>query len=247
MEAHFNYEKLGDILKEARKANRYSQKDVAGWVGKSGQSISDWEKGSTKIDIETLAFLCKKFDLDFTDVLSRSAETDSSAPVTPEEMVRVKKFRVLDVHGQELVDVVLDKEYSRMTAADKTYVEHRNNITYINCYDLAVSAGIGEPLDSDYKTRIEIPTEKVPDDANFCLRVNGDSMEPAYSDGDVVFVQRIDGFVREGEIGIFVLNGEGFIKRWGGDQLISLNPKYDPIKICEYDDLRCQGRVLGKI
>lgn len=240
---------FGERLKQVRKEKGITQAQLAQKIGVVKTTITGYERGNRQPDVQKIKELAKALDVTgdyLLDIdLNSSAEADS--PVTPEEMVRVKKFRVLDVHGQELVDVVLDKEYSRMTAADKTYVEHRNNITYINCYDLAVSAGIGEPLDSDYKTRIEIPTEKVPDDANFCLRVNGDSMEPAYSDGDVVFVQRVDGFVREGEIGIFVLNGEGFIKRWGGNQLISLNPKYDPIKICEYDDLRCQGRVLGKI
>ena len=69
--------------------------------------------------------------------------------------------------------------------------------------------------DTYYKTRLEIPTERVPENAHYCLRVNGDSMEPAYRDGDIVFVERLDGSVSEGEIGIFFLNGEGFIKRLG--------------------------------
>ena len=126
--------------------------------------------------------------------------------------------------------------------------EHRDNITYINCYDLAVSAGTGEPLgDTYYKTRLEIPTERVPENAHYCLRVNGDSMEPAYRDGDIVFVERLDGSVSEGEIGIFFLNGEGFIKRLGDHRLISLNEKYPPILISDYDRLDCQGRVLGKL
>ena len=121
-------------------------------------------------------------------------------------------------------------------------------VTYINCYDLAVSAGTGEPwVDSAYKTRLEIPGDLVPARAHFCVRVNGDSMEPAYRDGDIVFVERVDGCVNEGEIGIFFLNGDGYIKRLGRGELISLNPAYLPIPLHDYDSLRCQGRVLGKV
>lgn len=164
-----------------------------------------------------------------------------------EELEMIKKYRVLDVHGKRIVDSALNLEYDRMTHVVEQ--KQRDAITYINCYDLAVSAGPGEPWadDTGYKTRIEIPTERVPEDAHYCARVNGDSMEPAYADGDIVFVQRQDEMVRPGEIGIFSLNGEGYIKRLGHGVLESLNPKYEPIPIREYDDLRCQGRVLGRV
>lgn len=127
--------------------------------------------------------------------------------------------------------------------------ETQGAITYINCYDLAVSAGLGEPWGSDsgYRTQLEIPSYQVPESAHYCARVNGNSMESAYKDGDIVFVQRLDEMVRFGEIGIFSLNGDGYIKRLGYNQLESLNPKYEPIPIHDYDDIRCQGRVLGKL
>ena len=153
---------------------------------------------------------------------------------------------MLDTHGKKVVDTALGLEYDRMTHIESR--EEKGWITYINLYDLAVSAGTGEPLgDTDYKTRIEIPTEQVPENAHCCLRVNGDSMEPAYKDGDIVFVQRQDEPVREGGIGVFSLNGEGYMKRLGDKELESLNPKYPAIPIRQYDDLRCFGRVLGKL
>lgn len=173
------------------------------------------------------------------------AEAASTA-ISTEELARIKKYRVLDTHGKKVVDTALDLEYDRMTHIESR--EEKGWITYINLYDLAVSAGTGEPLgDTDYKTRIEIPTEQVPENAHCCLRVNGDSMEPAYKDGDIVFVQRQDEPVREGEIGVFSLNGEGYMKRLGDKELESLNPKYPAIPIRQYDDLRCFGRVLGKL
>ena len=170
----------------------------------------------------------------------------ASTEISAEELAHIKKYRVLDTHGKKVVDTALDLEYDRMTHIESR--EEKGWITYINLYDLAVSAGTGEPLgDTDYKTSIEIPTEQVPENAHCCLRVNGDSMEPAYKDGDIVFVQRQDEPVREGEIGVFSLNGEGYMKRLGDKELESLNPKYPAIPIRQYDDLRCFGRVLGKL
>ncbi len=87
----------------------------------------------------------------------------------------------------------------------------------------------------------------MPENAHYCVRVSGNSMEPAYRDGDILFVERLDSSVREGEIGVFVLNGEGYVKRLGRGQLLSLNPDYSPIFLHDYDDIQCQGRVLGKV
>ena len=60
-------------------------------------------------------------------------------------------------------------------------------------------------------------------------------------------MERLDGSVSEGEIGIFLLNGDGYIKRLGHGELLSLNPNYAPIPLHDYDNLRCQGRALGKL
>ena len=170
----------------------------------------------------------------------------ASTEISAEELAHIKKYRVLDTHGKKVVDSALELEYERMTHVETK--EMRGGITYISLFDLAVSAGTGEPLGTtDYTTKIQIPTEQVPEEAHVCLRVNGDSMEPAYKDGDIVFIHKQDKPVREGEIGVFSLNGEGYMKRLGHKELESLNPKYPAIPIRQYDDLRCFGKVLGKL
>ena len=170
----------------------------------------------------------------------------ASTEISAEELAHIKKYRVLDTHGKKVVDSALELEYERMTHVETK--EMRGGITYISLFDLAVSAGTGEPLGTTYyTTKIQIPTEQVPEEAHVCLRVNGDSMEPAYKDGDIVFIHKQDEPVREGEIGVFSLNGEGYMKRLGHKELESLNPKYPAIPIRQYDDLRCFGKVLGKL
>ena len=52
--------------------------------------------------------------------------------------------------------------------------------------------------------------------------------------------------VSRGEIGIFVLDGEAFIKEFGGNCLISRNPEYAPKMLTEFTRMVCLGRVLGK-
>ena len=74
-------------------------------------------------------------------------------------------------------------------------------------------------------------------------------MEPEFHDGQIAWVLQQES-VANGEIGIFALNGEAYIKKLKDDKdgifLISLNEKYAPIKVGENDRLDIFGKVLGK-
>ncbi len=116
----------------------------------------------------------------------------------------------------------------------------------ISLYDLPVSAGVGEFLTESSGTEIFIPDLPKTKEADYALRISGDSMEPKYHSGDVLLVENCD-FVDEGELGIFVLDGAGYFKKYGGDRLISLNDAYAPIMLKDFDRVACCGRVVGKL
>ncbi len=77
--------------------------------------------------------------------------------------------------------------------------------------------------------------------ADFALTIEGDSMEPDYSDGDIVLVQQ-QSDVEIGKVGVFFVEGAGYIKERGENCLISRNPDYPNV----YGEARCVGKVLGK-
>ena len=116
-----------------------------------------------------------------------------------------------------------------------------SEVNYIRLYDSSVSAGTG--LDIDYTTSEEIEVNEDTEGADFAVRVSGDSMEPRFYSGDIVLVESTPS-VEVGEIGIFILNGQAFIKELGRGELISLNSRYDPLRIKEDDSIYCQGRVI---
>ena len=116
----------------------------------------------------------------------------------------------------------------------------------IGLYDLPVSAGVGEFLADDCRTEIMIPDDARTAEADYALRIKGDSMEPRYRSGDVLLIQTAES-VEEGELGIFVLDGAGYFKKYGGDHLISLNPDYAPIPLRDFAEVSCCGRVVGKL
>ena len=115
---------------------------------------------------------------------------------------------------------------------------------YIDICSLPASAGTGVYLDDSSTEPLQIVHTDIADRANYAIRVSGDSMMPEYNDGDIVLVETCRS-VEIGEIGIFIADGEGYIKKYGGDRLISLNPKYKDILLKRYEAVYCRGRVLG--
>lgn len=127
---------------------------------------------------------------------------------------------------------------------DNEEEETEDGYIYLDFPDLPVSAGTGVYLHDDYAEQIKVPANDKTLRANYALRVAGDSMEPRFCDGDIVLVETQPS-VEIGEVGIFIYEGEAYIKEFGGDRLISLNPKYKDIKITDPSSLYCKGRVFS--
>lgn len=122
--------------------------------------------------------------------------------------------------------------------------EDEDGYIYLDFPDLPVSAGTGVYLHDDYAEQIKVVADEETVRANYALRVAGDSMEPRFYDGDIVLVETQPS-VEIGEVGIFIYEDEAYIKKFGGDRLISLNPKYKDIKITDPNSFYCKGRVFS--
>jgi SOS-response transcriptional repressor LexA len=114
-----------------------------------------------------------------------------------------------------------------------------NNASFANIYFL---------VDGPKET-VRIDESILPEDTTFGVRISDDSMESVFHDGQIAWVLQQES-VANGEIGIFALNGEAYIKKLQNDKdgifLISLNEKYAPIPVGEDDRLDIFGKVLGK-
>ena len=107
-------------------------------------------------------------------------------------------------------------------------------------------AGGGIHLESNEATEISVVENEKTKHADFALRVSGDSMEPRFHDGDILLVENTPE-IAVGELGIFICDGEGYFKKFGGDHLISLNEKYAPIPLDSFGSFSCRGTVIGTL
>lgn len=141
------------------------------------------------------------------------------------------------------------KLLSRAETLSEVYSEQvkgTDSIQLIPTYYVSnrVSAGFGEYLEEyEQGKTVYVPDTPKSRKADFVLTVSGDSMEPKFHDGDNILV-RSQPTVDEGQIGIFDVEGEGYIKKLGNGELISLNHKYPNIPLKDRY-AKCFGLVLG--
>ena len=83
------------------------------------------------------------------------------------------------------------------------------------------------------------------------LQIRGTSMEPKFSEGDVVIVRQQND-VESGEIAIVLVNGEDatckrVVKHENGLSLISLNPSFPPKFFTDQEVEQLPVRIIGRV
>ena len=104
----------------------------------------------------------------------------------------------------------------------------RHALRYIRHYTTAAAAGYAAPIEGeDYEL---LPWgDDVPDGADYCIDIDGDSMEPYIRSGQRVYVAR-DESLKDFDAGIFFVDGDVYCKQWhrdseGTTHLLSANPE----------------------
>ena len=228
---------FGEKIKEARLAQNLNQEELAERVGSKYRSISTWENGTAKPDYATLIRLCEVLKTSPNHLLGFDLSVDTPSI---EEWAILHKYRDIDEIGKDAVSAVLDAEYRRVVKPKKA------RLLKVDLYNYPASAGTGNFLETERPDEILVKECSEAEDADYVIPISGDSMEPTYHDGDKVFVEKCDS-VEIGEIGIFIVNGEAYIKELGNKCLISHNEAYKPIKLGSSDSIYCCGRVLGVV
>lgn len=231
---------IGDRIREIRESRNLTQKELAAMLGDSRPSlICNYENGTSRPDVERIIKLCKALGVSADELLGIKIDGQR---LTSDEWTRTTKIRRLDEHGKLVVDYLIDEEYARVLANSRK--KKRPHLMFIDSYAYPVSAGTGSYVATEAPEQILVPECDEAEEADYVLTITGDSMEPAFSDGDKVYVVQQPA-VEIGEIGIFMINDEAFIKKLGKGQLISLNEKYKPIPLRQDDSIYCCGKVIG--
>ena len=238
-------------LKSARKKSGKTQKEVADLLGVGQSTYKNYECGLREPNGDTIVALANLFGVSTDYLLGRPTAqpptdalerlfTEKSFSALEEELLR-KYMELPHEARQAVVRFINDATAKALqrksgTAPQKLLVMKRSLHK--------VSAGTGYDLnDSDAWETVTVKDTDDSRKADFLLEIEGDSMETTFHDGETVCVQQTP-CVEVGEIGVFWVDGCGYIKELGNGCLISHNSSYDPIPL-QGTENRCIGRVLG--
>lgn len=233
---------FGDKIRAYRIAKKLSQPQLADLLGVTKNAITNWEAGSSRPDISTIPLLCTYLGIS-ADVFF---DMPVSEPVlTKAEQEHMKLYRSLDHYKQRSVDTLMEAMIENdLLALREQCVEA---FTRLGHDELPASAGTGMPLtDTCDREYVFLRNSRSVCRADTIITVSGDSMLPTFHDGDELLVEYTPE-IEVGEIGIFIVAGEGFVKEYQPDGLHSHNPKYKTIRPVQDDNFRCVGRVLDVI
>ena len=245
-------------LKELREEQGLNMRQAAKSLEIPYTTYISYEKGDREPNSEMLIVLAEFFNcsVDYLigrdnsrindDVLDQVNELDLDALSyygniyeAKKEDELVKKYRTLDEYGKEVVIGVADLEAKRCQS-----VQHQNVFTFRRLSCNKASAGCGYDLnDPDQWKSVEVVDTPEARLADFAVKVDGRSMEPDYSDGDIVYIS-LASEVPVGQVGLFIQNGRGYIKEAGDGRIISRNHEFDDIYPAD-GDIECKGRVIG--
>lgn len=231
-----------DKLKELKKASGFTTKDIADRSGLPGPTLEKIFSGATKDPkLETMRSLVYAMGYTLDDL---DDNLGAGKRFTPTEQGIIKKYRDLDDHGKEMVALTLDCEVRRMED-DRQRPEKVVELFPTRKYLQPASAGFGDFNDDASYEMVDL-VKRPPVGTSFIITAHGDSMEPTYHDGDLLFV-RAQERIELGDIGLFTRGPNLYIKESGPDGLISHNrDEYpDPITGTEDEPILAQGKVLG--
>lgn len=241
---------LGILDRISKLLGNREQRELTTYLGLKSVAFSEWKSGKSKSYKKYLIEIADFFNVSLDYLVYGKEKSSLTSELSADEQELFKIYKGLSIENKarvrERAEVLAELEAPAVNEPEPEEDKEIETI-FIEYSTLRVSAGTGEPLiDDTYPEFIEVKRSELTEEANFAVKINGNSMLPHYKNNDIVLV-RSQPEVAVGEIGIFTIDGEGYIKERGENRLISLNPEYDDIYFKEGQDIRCKGLVIGTL
>ena len=247
---------IGQRIADARKRHRLSLPEFSKLLSNYGLTIKNtglhkWESGVALPNAYQFLAVCQA--LGINDILDYFSEVSDLQPELNDE-----GLKKLAEYKSDLIATGKYRPKAQPKVSKIVYVEKPVS-------NLSASAGTGEFLEEGNFEMVRFPASTVPEQADFGIRVNGDSMEPVYQDGQIVWVQACKRLT-PGDVGIMVYDGAGYIKVYTEQEpdasirenfidsngilhmqpvMVSYNEKYEPKPVSPELSFWIVGRVLN--
>lgn len=194
---------IGKRIQEIRKEKGVSLEGLSYALSRYGiemkqTGIGRWESGTVTPNAYQLMALSHFFGIEDPKTFFMDGPMD--APLNEEGLRKVREYKE---------DLIASGKYRPAPAEPGKVLKFREMPVSL----LTVSAGPGAFLDENNFELKRFPEDEIPEGAEFAIRISGDSMEPVYSNGQIIWIQLCK-HLRPGEVGIFEYDGNGYVKMY---------------------------------
>lgn len=229
----------GAKIKQLREKHNMSQTDLARKLKLTRQSVSRYENGDRRTNQDLLFELADIFQVSIDEFFPERKKKSTGITTIYDKLQPPRQENVLNY---------AEKQLKKQTKENITFLNEYKEKVPMKCVHACAAGITGETLYDDLiEEDVYFYEEDIPPDADFCVLVNGDSMEPMIKNGSYAFIKSQEK-VKNNTIALVILDGAGYIKRVDiyDDyiKLISLNPKYEDITVSSYNHFKIIGKVV---
>lgn len=247
---------FGEQLKAARKSKEYTQTQLADLIGYGASTVSEYEKGTNKPNLDIFIKLCKILEQNPNYFLQEDIDIEDEILCAADKQI-LDQYHNLSPNNKSIVDYILNMNSSSVSQKSEQkqtpkvlYIE--KSVKPVRMKLQSISAGCGEIIDDTSEYKEDFPIDIVPPNTSYGIRVNGDSMEPTIMNGQIIWVEERKDRIPQGGIGVFNTEYGQVCKMFFQDgmegtiTLVSKNENYNNIIIDNPDfNNIMQGRVIG--
>ena len=202
---------FAERMKIRRNELGLSRAALAERLGVSVSAISNYENGVSSPKDDILLRLFDALEVE-PNYLFRDSFTARTTALSPGELQFIERYRSLSAKGKLAIGAVLDVAEEDRSGKIVSLPE-RKAVRQIPLFASPAAAGYVSPVLGEEYEMIDAEEEN----AQFAVRISGDSMEPHIADGSIVYVAREP--LKNGDIGVFCVDGDTFCKQYYKDDL----------------------------
>ncbi len=208
-------------LSRLMEKNNERQVDIARLLGVSRAAVSAYIHAEQMPRMDKIDLLAQHFGVPYGALIEEEGSSQSGVSAAHPAL---RVYESLNKAGQaEFI------RYGRFLTEQPAYrvPPAQKKIDYIKHYLVPAAAGYASPIEGEDYELLERDMD-TPQEADYCISIRGDSMEPYIKDGSLVYVKR-DAPLNEFDVGVFFVDGDVFCKQWclsydGSLYLLSANP-----------------------
>ncbi|WP_447383435.1 S24 family peptidase [Streptococcus pseudopneumoniae] len=238
---------IGTKIKEYRLQRGLTQKELATLVDMGDTTIANYEKGFRTPKKNTLFKISSALSVTIDDLFPpiRKADTPTASLDLLTQQITDKVVQ-LTPDNKKIVLRTSEELLERQKANGEMYIEQNEEETkknevseVISLYQVevvsetAAACGFNYGFGYDDTDRETIEVDEQPPRHDIATKVSGDSMQPDYQDGDILYLVDKELTTYNGDLAVIAYGDRSYFKKIytenGRLRLVSLNDKYEDI------------------